>query len=214
MKAVKIYNIKWNLSGLDPEEKNEVMKNLPKSKGFKAQDDFNIPDKVPGLLQKKFGYEVEDFSYKEIPIIEDLFELLKKYTPRGYKPGKFFKANGDLSIFAEDCLKELRRDIKWRLRLEEQETPEDEMPKNLDMLMLAWEAITGLDWESISSFDEVMDPIEKIIRDHQQEIVDSRPVRPRRSKPGKGEEEEDEEDDDEEEFINVEDNDEGEGEDD
>jgi hypothetical protein len=45
MKAVKLYKINWNLDKLTPEEKEEAKKTLPTSKGFKADDSFDVVER-------------------------------------------------------------------------------------------------------------------------------------------------------------------------
>ena len=164
MKAVKIYNIKWNLEGVDPAERENILKELPEYKGFKVQDEFNVAERVPGVLKKKYGYDIETFSYTEIHIIEDIEGLLRRFAPRGDKPNKkLFKGRGKLSSAGEEYLINLENAIRRRLSLEEQGTPEDEMPKILDELMLGVESVTGLDWEG-KTYDELIKPIHKMLR--------------------------------------------------
>ena len=163
MKAVKIYNIKWNLEGVDPAERESILKELPEYKGFKVQDEFNVAERVPAILKKKFGYDIETFSYTEIYIIEDIEGLLRKFANRGDKPGKkIFKGRGKLSTTGEEYLTNLENAIKRRLELEEQGTPEDEMPKILDELMLGMEAVTGVEWEG-KTYDELIKPIHRML---------------------------------------------------
>ena len=167
MKAVKLYKINWNLNNLTPEERKEAKKNLPISKGFKADDSFDVIEKVPGLLYKKFGYKVIDFAYTEIPIYEDFESLLKTYTPRGEKPKKIYLKSGELSSFGEDMVYKLKNDISKRFNLEGKGTADDEMSKQMDMIMLSLEKIFGIKWEDAESEDDIFDVIDKEIKSHE-----------------------------------------------
>ena len=165
MKAVKLYKINWNLDKLTPEEKEEAKKNLPTSKGFKADDSFDVIEKVPGLLHKKFGYEIIDFSYTEIPIYDDFETLLKTYTPKGEKPKKIYLKSGELSAFGEECVAKLKKDISKRFLLEGRDTADDEMPEQMDMVMLAIETIFGVDWDDADE-DYIFQLIDKETDSH------------------------------------------------
>lgn len=167
MKAVKLYKINWNLDNLTPEEREEAKKNLPISKGFKADDSFDVIEKVPGLLYKKFGYKVIDFAYTEIPIYEDFESLLKTYTPRGEKPKKIYLKSGELSSFGEDVVSKLKNDISKRIRLEGKGTSDDAMSVQMDMIMLSLEKIFGIKWEDAESEDDIFDVIDKEIKSHE-----------------------------------------------
>lgn len=184
MKAVKLYKINWNLDKLTPEEKEEVKKTLPTSKGFKADDSFDVVEKVPGLLHKKFGYEVIDFSYTEIPIYDDFEALLKTYTPRGEKPKKIYLKSGELSAFGEECVAKLKKDISKRFLLEGRDTADDEMPEQMDMVMLAIETIFGVDWDEADE-DSIFQLIDKETDSH---------VKVKLKKMDKDDEDEDDED--------------------
>ena len=167
MKAVKLYKINWNLNNLTPEERKEAKKNLPISKGFKADDSFDVIEKVPGLLYKKFGYKVIDFAYTEIPIYEDFESLMKTYTPRGEKPKKIYLKSGELSSFGEDMVYKLKNDISKRFNLEGKGTADDEMSKQMDMIMLSLEKIFGIKWEDAESEDDIFEVIDKEIKSHE-----------------------------------------------
>ena len=167
MKAVKLYKINWNLHGLTPEEKEEAKNNLPTSKGFKANDEFDVIEKVPGLLYKKFGYEVEDFAYTEIPIYEDFETLLKTYTPRGEKPKKIYLKSGELSAFGEECVNKLKADISKRFKLEFRGTDADAMPEQMDMIMVSLETIFKIDWDEADDEDFIIGIIDNEIKSHE-----------------------------------------------
>ena len=75
MKAIKLYNIKWDTKDVPAEDMKKL--NLPEYKGFIVNDDdYDVVEIVPNLLKKKFGYDIVDFSFIEIPIIEDFINLL------------------------------------------------------------------------------------------------------------------------------------------
>lgn len=167
MKAVKLYKINWNLDGLDPEEKAEVKKNLPTSKGFKADDNFDVVEKVPGLLKKKYGYPVENYAYVEIPIYEDFESLLKSYTPRGEKPKKIYLKSGELSAFGEDVVGKLKMDVSKRFKMEFRGTEDDAMPVQMDMVMLSLQKIFGIEWEEAENEDDIFAVIDKEIKGHE-----------------------------------------------
>lgn len=167
MKAVKLYKINWNLDDLDPEERVKVKDTLPTSKGFKADDSFDVVEKVPGLLYKKFGYKVRDYAYNEIPIYEDFETLLKSYTPRGEKPKKIYLKSGELSDFGERVVNSLKMDISKRFKLEGNGKADDEMPVQMDMIMLSLEKIFGIEWEEAENEDDIFAVIDKEIKSHE-----------------------------------------------
>ena len=167
MKAIKLYKINWNLDDLDPEERIKVKETLPTSKGFKADDNFDVIEKVPGLLKKKFGYGIKNYSYTEIPIYEDFETLLKTYTPRGEKPKKIYLKSGELSSFGEDVVNSLKGDISKRFNLEGKGTADDEMSKQMDMIMLSIEKIFGIEWNDAESEDDIFAVIDKEIKSHE-----------------------------------------------
>lgn len=167
MKAVKLYKINWNLDDLDPEERAKVQETLPTSKGFKADDDFDVVEKVPGLLKKKFGYGIKNYSYTEIPIYEDFETLLKTYTPRGEKPKKIYLKSGELSAFGEGVVDALKRDVSKRFTLEGKGTADDEMSKQMDMIMLSLEKIFGIEWDEAENENDIFAVIDKEIKSHE-----------------------------------------------
>jgi len=166
MKAVKLYKINWNLDDLTPEEREAARKNLPTSKGFKADDSFDVVEKVPGLLAKKFGYEAKDFSYTEIPIYDNFEALLKTYTPKGEKPKKIYLKSGELSAFGEEVVNKLKYDISKRFCLEGKDTASDAMPEKMDIIMLSLEKIFGIDWDEADE-NSIFDVIDKEVKSHE-----------------------------------------------
>lgn len=162
MKAVKLSKIQWDLRHLSPEEREEALKKLPTVKGFKADDDFKVAEKVPVILKKKFGYDIIDFSFTSIHIITDIRELFLLGMETNSKPKKFFKKGKGgrmLSEFGEECAINLKDLIRRRLRLQEHGTDPSMMPKILDQLMISWEAITGLNWEDYNSVEAIYGPL-------------------------------------------------------
>lgn len=155
MKAIKLYKIKWNLEDVPKEEMDEVKKSLPEVKGFMAPDDFDVVDKVPGLMKKHYGYEINTFSYSEIIVLDTLDELLKMFTEKGEKPKKLFKSNGELSAFGEGCMFQLKNAITRRFTLQFKGIPESEMPKILDTVMLSIEKIYDIEWDEQTEDDVV-----------------------------------------------------------
>ena len=164
MKAVKLSKIQWDLRHLSPEEKEEALKKLPTVKGFKADDDFKVAEKVPLILKKKFGYDIIDFSFTSIHIITDIKEMFLLGMEGGPLPKKvkFFKkgkGGRTLSDFGEECALKLKDLIRRRLRLQEHGTDPSMMPKILDQLMISWEAITGMNWEDQSTLEQIYGPL-------------------------------------------------------
>ena len=99
MKAIKLYNIKWDTKDVPAEDVKKL--NLPEYKGFTVNDDeYDVVDNVPNLLKKKFGYDIIDFSFIEIPIIEDIINLLYFCATKHGKSKNLFKVNGELSALA------------------------------------------------------------------------------------------------------------------
>ena len=163
MKAVKLTKIVWNLDSVNKENREEVLNTLPKYKGFMAADDFNVVEKVPAILKKKFGYEVITFSYVELRVVDNVEDLLLLCTPKGEKPKKLFLKSGELSSFGEEMVNALESNITRRLKLEFRGTHIDEMPSLLDEIQIGVEKVTGMNWEG-HSVEELMSPIMNKIR--------------------------------------------------
>ena len=169
MKAIKLYNIKWDTKDVSAEDMKKL--NLPEYKGFIVNDDdYNVVEIVPNLLKKKFGYGIVDFSFIEIPIIEDFINLLYFCASKKDKSKNLFKANGDLSVIGIECVDELKHYIQKRVILEEKNTPTYEMPKELDVIMLALERITGKTWEVGCTLKEWEKEIDKLV----EKVVDEK----------------------------------------
>ena len=169
MKAIKLYNIKWDTKDVSAEDMKKL--NLPEYKGFIVNDDdYNVVEIVPNLLKKKFGYGIVDFSFIEIPIIEDFINLLYFCASKKGKSKNLFKANGDLSVTGIECVDTLKHYIQKRIILEEKNTPTYEMPKELDVIMLALERITGKTWEVGCTLKEWGKEIDKLV----EKVVDEK----------------------------------------
>lgn len=158
MKAVKLTKIIWNLNEVDSDKKVKVLKSLPTEKGFTVDDDFSVADKVPGLLKKKYGYDIIDFSFTECRIVEDVEDLLYLCMRPGMKKKSLYKAGGKLSSFGEELLTNLKTDIRTRLDLEFSGVSDYEMPKHLDEVMLGIENVGKISWKK-HTVTELLDPI-------------------------------------------------------
>jgi hypothetical protein len=174
MKAVKITKILWELDDLSPEEKGKVKASLPTSKGFLAGDEFEVTERVPGILKKKYGYDVANFSYTEVHICESLDALLRVFGPKKKDdtPIKLFK-DGKMTEEGQLCYDNLIAAIKERKKMEFRGTSDEEMPKILDKLMFSLEKITGLDWKE-NSEDEIKKEIDDLIEDELKKFIKSK----------------------------------------
>ena len=163
MKAIKLYNIKWDTKDVPAEDVKKL--NLPEYKGFTVNDDeYDVVDNVPNLLKKKFGYDIIDFSFIEIPIIEDFINLLYFCAAQNEKSKNLFKVNGERSAVGRGGVDTLKYFIHNRIRLESKNTPAYEMPKNLDIIMLALERITGKTWEVGCTAEEWIKEVDKLVK--------------------------------------------------
>lgn len=162
MKVVKITKIIWDLEGLDPAEKGKVKVSLPGSKGFIACDEFEVTEKVPGLLKKKYGYDIKNFSFTEVHISENIDALMKAFGPKEEKK-PLYNTKGELSNYGSLCYSNLIDAIRQRKEMEEEGKSEEEMPKMLDKLMFSLEKITGMDWNETTA-DEFIKEIDHLIK--------------------------------------------------
>jgi len=162
MKAVKITKIIWKLDDLEPAERGKAKAALPTSKGFLASDDFEVAEKVPGLLKKKFGYDIMNFSFTEVHISENIDALMKAFGPKEEKK-PLYNTKGELSNYGSICYNNLIDAIARRKEMEAKGTPDEEMPKMLDKLMFSLEKITGMDWNETTK-DEFIKEIDNLIK--------------------------------------------------
>ena len=165
MKAIKLYKIQWDLRGLTEEERKKVLETLPKAKGFTTQDDnFNVTERVPKILKKKYGYDIIDFAFAELRVVDTLEDLLILCAPTNEKVKKLFKNNGSLSTYGETCFDNLESNIRDRIQRESQGVEDWEMPNILDEVMIGIENVTGMTWEG-HTVNELMTPVAKKIND-------------------------------------------------
>ena len=165
MKAIKLYKIQWDLKGLTEEEREKVLETLPKAKGFTTQDDnFNVVERVPKLLKKKYGYDIIDFAFEELRVVDTLEDLLLLCAPANEKIKKLFKNNGSLSSYGETCFDNLETNVRDRIQRESQGEEDWEMPAILDEVMIGIENVTGMTWEG-HTVNELMTPVVQKIND-------------------------------------------------
>ena len=165
MKAIKLYKIQWDLKNLSNEQREKVIETLPKAKGFTTQDDkFNVVERVPQLLKKKYGYNIIDFAFAELRVVNTVEDLLLLCAPTNEKVKKLFKSNGSLSTYGETCFDKLESNIRDRIQRESQGVEDWEMPNILDEVMIGIENVTGMTWEG-HTVNELMTPVVKKIND-------------------------------------------------
>ena len=165
MKAIKLYKIQWDLKNLSNEQREKVIETLPNAKGFITQDDkFNVAERVPQLLKKKYGYDIIDFAFAELRVVNTVEDLLLLCAPTNEKVKKLFKSNGSLSTYGETCFDNLESNIRDRIQRESQGVEDWEMPNILDEVMIGIENVTGMTWEG-HTVNELMTPVVKKIND-------------------------------------------------
>ena len=165
MKAIKLYKIQWDLKNLSNEQREKVLETLPNAKGFITQDDkFNVAERVPQLLKKKYGYDIIDFAFAELRVVNTIEDLLLLCAPTNEKVKKLFKSNGSLSTYGETCFDNLESNIRDRIQRESQGVEDWEMPNILDEVMIGIENVTGMTWEG-HTVNELMTPVVKKIND-------------------------------------------------
>lgn len=165
MKAIKLYKIQWDLKNIPNEQREKVLETLPKAKGFTTQDDkFNVVERVPQLLKKKYGYNIIDFAFAELRVVNTVEDLLLLCAPTNEKVKKIFKSNGRLSTYGETCFDNLESNIRDRIQRESQGVEDWEMPNILDEVMIGIENVTGMTWEG-HTVNELMAPVVKKIND-------------------------------------------------
>ena len=165
MKAIKLYKIQWDLKNIPNEEREKVLETLPNAKGFTTQDDkFNVAERVPKLLKKKYGYDIINFAFTELRVVDNVEDLLLLCAPTDEKVKKLFKSNGSLSTYGETCFDNLESNIRDRIQRESQGVEDWEMPNILDEVMIGIENVTGMTWEG-HTVNELMTPVVKKIND-------------------------------------------------
>ena len=165
MKAIKLYKIQWDLKNIPNEKREKILKTLPNAKGFTTQDDkFNVAERVPQLLKKKYGYDIIDFAFAELRVVNTVEDLLLLCAPTNEKVKKLFKSNGSLSTYGETCFDNLETNVRDRIQRESQGVEDWEMPNILDEVMIGIENVTGMTWEG-HTVNELMTPVVKKIND-------------------------------------------------
>ena len=165
MKAIKLYKIQWDLKNIPNEKREKILETLPTAKGFTTQDDkFNVVERVPQLLKKKYGYDIIDFAFAELRVVNTVEDLLLLCAPANEKVKKIFKSNGSLSTYGETCFDNLESNIRDRIQRESQGVEDWEMPNILDEVMIGIENVTGMTWEG-HTVNELMTPVVKKIND-------------------------------------------------
>lgn len=157
-KAVKLFNIKWDLDDVEAEKRAEVEAGLPEKKGFTVDNNFEVTSRVPVILKKKYGYDIKTFSFNEYRIVEDVEELLFLCLGTGESRQKLFKADGTLSAFGDELQRRLISDVKRRKKLEEEGKDEFSMPKHLDEIMLGISNIYEINWDE-SDLVDILKPV-------------------------------------------------------
>lgn len=165
MKAIKLYKIQWDLKNIPNEKREKILETLPTAKGFTTQDDkFNVAERVPQLLKKKYGYDIIDFAFAELRVVNTIEDLLLLCAPTNEKVKKLFKSNGSLSTYGETCFDNLETNVRDRIQRESQGEEDWEMPAILDEVMIGIENVTGMTWEGHTA-NELMTPVVKKIND-------------------------------------------------
>ena len=165
MKAIKLYKIQWDLKNIPNEEREKILETLPNAKGFTTKDDkFNVAERVPQLLKKKYGYDIIDFAFAELRVVNTIEDLLLLCAPTNEKVKKLFKNNGSLSTYGETCFDNLETNVRDRIQRESQGEEDWEMPAILDEVMIGIENVTGITWEG-HTVNELMTPVVKKIND-------------------------------------------------
>ena len=165
MKAIKLYKIQWDLKNIPNEKREKILETLPTAKGFTTQDDkFNVVERVPQLLKKKYGYDIIDFAFAELRVVNTIEDLLLLCAPTNEKVKKLFKSNGSLSTYGETCFDNLETNVRDRIQRESQGEEDWEMPAILDEVMIGIENVTGMTWEG-HTVNELMTPVIKKIND-------------------------------------------------
>lgn len=168
MKAFKITSIQWNLNHItDENEKKEILSNLPTEKGFTTSDDnFNYRQRVPVLLKKKFGYDIDSFKCQSYRVVTNVIDLLNLVTPNGTNKVKsLFDKTGKLSTYGQMCLDGVIANLYYAKRLHDINTPEDKIPVVVDECMLGVENIFNLEFDTtpVDVFEERLTNIIKEI---------------------------------------------------
>lgn len=158
MKAIKITHINWDLSSVPENKKAEVSAKLPKTSGFRVKDDFDVLNSVPRIYEKKYGYPVENFKFDTLRIAEDLYGLLMINAPKDEAEKDIYMRSGRLSKYGEKCVSALVGRVKLRVALDEDGTPEENIPNECEETILSIQQITGIQWDK-EKMSMIMGPL-------------------------------------------------------
>ena len=163
MRAIKIYNIKWNLNSVDEQKQAEVKENLPRVMCFTVKDDFDVVSKVPNMFVKRFGVEVDNFSYVNLRVVGTIEDLLFLSATDKEKNKRIFSKKGEVTEFGQKMIDIIKDAIRGRKVLETADTPIEKIPTFYDEVMIAIENITGIEWlkctdqEVLKEFDALIE---------------------------------------------------------
>ena len=163
MRAIKIYNIKWNLNSIDEKKRTEVEGNLPSVMCFTVKDDFDVVSKVPNMFVKRFGVEVDNFSYVNLRVVGTIEDLLFLSATDKEKNKRIFSKKGEVTEFGQKMIDIIKDAIRGRKSLEMYDTPIEKIPSFYDEVMIAIENITGMEWlkctdqEVLKEFDALIE---------------------------------------------------------
>ena len=153
MKAIKIYNIDWNLSSVSKEVREDILKGLPKVKGFFAQDNFNVVEQANAFLKKRYGFESNSFSFNEYRVATTLEELLRLCAPKGEKPKSLYTPTARLSAYGRHCYEILQFNLTNLKNMNSNNIPEEKIPVIYDECMIGVEKVLDLKWDETTVED-------------------------------------------------------------
>lgn len=153
MKAIKIYNIDWNLSSVSKEVREDILKGLPKVKGFFAQDNFNVVEQTNAFLKKRYGFESNSFSFNEYRVATTLEELLRLCAPKGEKPKSLYTPTAHLSAYGRHCYEILQFNLSHLKNMNSNNIPEEKIPVIYDECMIGVEKVLDLKWDETTVED-------------------------------------------------------------
>lgn len=158
MKAIKIYNINWNLSSVSKEVREDLLKGLPTVKGFFAPDNFNVIEQANAFLKKRYGFESNSFSFNEYRVATTLEELLMLCAPKGEKPKSLYTPTAHLSSYGTHCYEILKFNLMHLKEMNSNNVPEEKIPVICDECMIGVEKVLGLKWD-----ETTLEEIESVI---------------------------------------------------
>lgn len=176
MKAFKIYNIDWNLSSVKEEDRENVLKSLPKVKGFYAKDSFNVVHQTNAFLKKRYGFMADSFYYNEYRVVETLEKLLRLGAPSDEKEKCLFTPTGKLTSYGMSCYENLILNLKNLKNLNSNNVPEEKIPVIYDECMIGVEKVLDLKWEE-TTIEEITLEIDIKLDEYRNQYAQSRASR-------------------------------------